>query len=398
MVQDPRPRTVPSPGGQDSSAAGPAIRTAFPQGARHRRSRARHLGDGRNGLRPMRDRADCSAHHTQRERTPVGPSRHKRACWHGGEEYRLPRAGLDLWGHSQRMTVKPETAWQAGRLGSSSGAPRLLFGRMYEDAEIERAAFQGKGRVFCIASAGATAIELADQHEVVACDVNPAQLAYAERRADGGQQETGDAERAMNFARAFMPLVGWRTGVVRAFLALSDVNEQTAFWSKHLNTRRFRAAFDALLSPAILRTVYASEFLSFLPPKFGAVLRHRLERGFARHQNASNPYLRALLLGENGEHTRAKTPHIRFVLADAASWLESCPAGFFDGFALSNILDGAGAAYRSRLSKAIDRASTKEAVVVSRSFAEPPGLESNQAACDRSMLWGVVDVRSAKTF
>jgi len=296
------------------------------------------------------------------------------------------------------VTVKPETAWQAGRLGSSSGPPRLLFGRMYEDAQIERAAFQGKGRVFCIASAGATAIELADQHEVVACDVNPAQLAYAERRADGGQEETGDAERAMSFARAFMPLVGWRIGVVRAFLALSDVNEQMAFWSKHLNTRRFRAAFDALLSPVILRTIYASEFLSFLPPRFGAVLRHRLERGFARHQNASNPYLRALLLGESKEPTRAKAPSIRFVLSDAASWLESCPVGFFDGFALSNIVDGTGTAYRSRLSRAIDRASTKEAVVVSRSFREPSGLENNQAACDRSMLWGVVDVRSAKTF
>ena len=295
--------------------------------------------------------------------------------------------------------MKPETAWREGRLSSSSGPPRLLFGRMYEDAEIERAAFQGKGRVFCIASAGATAIELAGQHEVVACDVNPAQLAYAERRADGGQEEVGDAERAMNFARSFMPLVGWRTGVVRTFLALSDVTEQMAFWNKHLNTRRFRAAFDALLSPAILRTVYASQFLSFLPPRFGAVLRHRLERGFTRHQNASNPYLRALFLGESSGQIRAKASSIRFVLADAASWLESCPAGFFDGFALSNILDGAGTVYRSRLFKAVDRASTKEAVVVSRSFQEPsPELESNQAECDRSMLWGVVDVCSAKTF
>ena len=120
---------------------------------------------------------------------------------------------------------------------------------MYEDAEIEHAAFQGKDRVFCIASAGSTALRLADQHEVVACDINPAQLAYAERRAAGGPVEPGDAERVMNFARAFMPLVGWRAGMVRAFLALSDVAEQIAFWREHLDTRRFRAAFDVLMSP-----------------------------------------------------------------------------------------------------------------------------------------------------
>lgn len=292
-----------------------------------------------------------------------------------------------------------ETAWQSGRLSSSNGPHRLLFGNMYEDAEIERAAFQSAGRVFCIASAGATAFRLADQHEVVACDINPAQLAYAERRARGGPAETGDAERAMNLARAFMPLVGWRAGVVRAFLALSDVAEQMAFWREHLDTRRFRAGLDALMSPMILRTVYAPRFLSVLPRRFGVVLRKRLERGFARHQNATNPYARALLLGEYSNETRPRSPNIRFVLADAASWLESCPGRFFDAFALSNILDGAEPAYRSRLSEAVRHAASEEAVVVLRSFAEPPlELSTNHAERDRSMLWGVVDIRSAQTF
>jgi S-adenosylmethionine:diacylglycerol 3-amino-3-carboxypropyl transferase len=270
---------------------------------------------------------------------------------------------------------------------------------MHEDAEIERAAFQGKRRVFCIASAGDTALFLADQHEVVACDINPTQLAYAQRRAKGGPAETGDAERAMNFVRPFMPLVGWRQKIVRDFLGLSDVVEQMAFWRKYLDTWRFRAGLDIVMSRPILRAVYSSQFLSFLPSKFGAVLRKRLERGFARHPNASNPYARALLLGERQENPRRGAPNIRFVLADAASWLESCPARFFDGFALSNILDGAEPAYRSRLSQAVRRAATEEAVVVSRSFAEPPpGSNSNHAECDRSMLWGVVDVRSAQTF
>jgi len=269
---------------------------------------------------------------------------------------------------------------------------------MYEDVAIERAAFHGKGRVFCIASAGATALALADGHDVVACDINPAQLAYAERRAAGRPAETGDVERAMHVARAFMPLVGWRAAAVRAFLTLSDVSEQLAFWATHLDTRRFRAGFDALMSPAILRAVYAPQLLAALPPRFGSVVRKRLERGFGRHENASNPYARALLLGETSIEPWPATTNIRFVMSDAASWLEASAAGAFDGFALSNILDGAEPAYRARLARAVRRAATDEAVVVWRSFAEPRDeMTRNCAADDRSLLWGVVDVRSVQT-
>ncbi len=292
--------------------------------------------------------------------------------------------------------MSPETPWRSGRLGAAIGSHRLLFGHMYEDAEIEREAFRSRDRVFCIASAGCTAMRLCDRHEVVACDINPVQLAYAERRVRGAAAEVGDAERAMAFARAFMPLVGWRAGVIRSFLALSNVTEQVAFWRAHLDTRRFRAGFDALMSPAILRIVYAPQFLSFLPARFGAVLRRRLEMGFARHANATNPYARALLLGETDDEPPPKMPRVQFIPKDAASYLESCPAGFFDAFSLSNILDGTDSSYRSRLSQAVRRAATKDAVVVLRSFGEPsPELTTNYAESDRAMLWGVVEVCSA---
>ena len=48
------------------------------------------------------------------------------------------------------------TAWKAGRFDARVGPKQILFGRMYEDAAIERAAFRPGGRVFCIASAGCT--------------------------------------------------------------------------------------------------------------------------------------------------------------------------------------------------------------------------------------------------
>jgi S-adenosylmethionine:diacylglycerol 3-amino-3-carboxypropyl transferase len=294
-----------------------------------------------------------------------------------------------------------ETAWQAGRLGWSKGSQRLLFGRMYEDVEIEREAFCGKGRVFCIASAGDTALRLAEEHEVTACDINPVQLAYAERRANGGHEETGEAERGMNLARALMPLAGWRRGILREFLELSDVHQQMEFWRKHLDNWRFRAGFDALMSRPMLRTTYARQFLSFLPKKFGAALRKRLERGFAQHANRTNPHAWALLLGEECHETpsSAEKRNVRFVLGDAAAWLESRPEKYFDAFTLSNILDGAEPEYRLRLIQAVRRTARDGAVVVLRSFGEPgPRLDSNRAACDQSMLWGIVDVRPVEGF
>jgi S-adenosylmethionine:diacylglycerol 3-amino-3-carboxypropyl transferase len=270
---------------------------------------------------------------------------------------------------------------------------------MYEDAEIERDAFRGRGRVFCIASAGCTAMRLCVDHEVVACDINPVQLAYAERRVRGEAPREGDVERVMALARAFMPLVGWRRGAIRSFLALSDTSEQVKFWQARLNTRRFRAGFDALMSPVLLRAVYAAPLLASLPARFGPVLRKRLERGFGLHANATNPYAAALLLGVMNNEACSQTAGIQFVAGDAATSLESRAAGSFDAFSLSNILDGAESAYRARLSRAVRRAAGPNAVVVLRSFAEPPPEQTvNLADRDRAMLWGSVQVSEARLF
>lgn len=291
-----------------------------------------------------------------------------------------------------------ETPWAAGSL--KAGPQRLLFGNMYEDAELEVAAFasvRGQGRVFCIAAAGNTALRLAEEHEVMACDINPVQLAYAESRANGGALRMGDAERAMNYARVLMPLAGWRRGVVREFLSLSNPAEQTEYWRRYLDTRRFRLGFDALLSRTVLRCVYAPPFLSFLPARFGAVLRGRMERGFARHPNSMNPFARLLLLGEvdnaSAPKCEKRLANVQFVQGDAAALLEACAPGSFAGFALSNILDGADPAYRHRLANAVHRAASRDAVVILRSFAdtrmEPA---SNHADEDRSLLWGDVSI------
>jgi S-adenosylmethionine:diacylglycerol 3-amino-3-carboxypropyl transferase len=269
---------------------------------------------------------------------------------------------------------------------------------MYEDPAIEEAAFGGGGRILCIASAGCTAMRLSLHHEVVAVDINAAQLAYARTRFDGDRGERGTAERVMGFGRSLAPLAGWWPHRLHAFLELGEPAQQIAYWNRHLNTRRFRLAFDTLLSMAALRAVYAAPFLDFLPRHLGRVLRGRMERCFGMHGNRDNPYARALMLGELGDSPAPPAARrVRLVHADAAGYLESEAPGSFDGFTLSNILDGAPAAYAQRLGAAVRRAAAPGAMVVLRSFREgPPGDPANHAASDRSMLWGVVAVRPAE--
>jgi len=292
-----------------------------------------------------------------------------------------------------------KSAWERGRFDTRDGPSKVLFGRMYEDAAVECAAFAPGGRVFCIASAGCTAMKLAAAHDVVAVDINPSQLAYAAHRLEGAQPVRGVAERFMAFARVFAPAVGWSRSKLNRFLDFDDTDAQTAYWHRYLDSRRFRAAFDGFLSITALRSVYASAFLDFLPTHLGTVLRARMLRCFSRHPNRTNPYARALLLGElPDEPVPPQAKRIRLVHADAAAYLEHEPAASIDGFALSNILDGVDTAYEMRLIAAIKRAASPDAISVYRSFREPAAhLSTNQAGADRSMLWGVVDVRPVRS-
>ena len=289
------------------------------------------------------------------------------------------------------------TVWRRGRLDARVGPREVLFGRMYEDATIELDALRPGGRVLCIASAGCTAMKLAPHHEVVAVDINPVQLAYAEGRLNGDPGLRGRVERLMDFARFFGPLAGWWPSRVRTFVELDDPADQIEYWRRRLNTRRFRGALDGLLSLTALRSVYASPLLEFLPKRLGSVMRGRMERSFSQYPNRDNPYLRSLLLGElSSEPPPPEAKNIRLVHADAAGFLENETPASFDGFTLSNILDGVDDAYRQRLFAAMKRAAAPGAVAVLRSFSDADASATdNRAGDDRSMLWGSVLVRPA---
>jgi S-adenosylmethionine:diacylglycerol 3-amino-3-carboxypropyl transferase len=265
---------------------------------------------------------------------------------------------------------------------------------MYEDRAIEVDVLPAGGRVFCIASAGCTAFELAARgDDVTAVDVNPAQVAYVQQRLDGAPPGEGKVERLLSRARLLARPLGWRRRELERFCALEDVEEQACFWREHLDTVRFRTALAIVLRPLALRLAYASEFAAVLPRPFDRVLRRRLDRGFALHPNRDNPYVSQLLLGIAAAAQPPRGAALTLVCADAAEYLEACAPASFDAFSLSNILDGAGRSYAERLLRAVRRAAAPTAVLVQRSLAEPVRPEDDRwAARERSFLWGSVRV------
>jgi hypothetical protein len=268
---------------------------------------------------------------------------------------------------------------------------------MHEDWMIEAEALPERGRIFCIASAGCTAFALASRGaSVTAVDANPAQIEYVQSRLEGAEPRAGAVEGMLARLRRLAGLVGWNSTALSEFCGLGDGHAQLDFWHARLDTRRFRAGLGLLLNPLTLRLAYSSPLLAPLPPSFGRVVRSRLERGFALHSNRENPYARFLLLGEAEQPEPRAGIDLTLGCDDAAAYLERVAPSSFDGFSLSNVLDGTSSAYARRLRSAVRRAAVPRAVVVLRSFNGPATTEEEEwAARDRSLLWGSVRVEEA---
>jgi hypothetical protein len=312
--------------------------------------------------------------------------------------------------------VSAGTPWGDGRILSfgSSRAPRLLFGRMYEDPGIELDAFPPpSARVLCIASAGDTAAALAAAgYDVTAVDVNPAQLAYARRRLyDGAPAETGTAERLLALGRfaAGRLLPAWRPDELERFLRLDEPAEQARRWHGELDGPGLRRLAGVALCPAgTLALALRPAFREVMPGRFDSVLRRRVGRAVARHPNSSNPWAWRLLAGCELPEPAARVTAgaasatatvvpsvgraVRLLRCDVVDHLERSPRGGYDAVTLSNIVDGPGPQFAARLRGAVRHAVRPGGVAVWRSLREPGPAGAGRAEADRSMLWGVVRV------
>lgn len=299
------------------------------------------------------------------------------------------------------MLRRPEAGSTPWRGGPFRVRPkRLTFGQTYEDCAIELGAFKPQSRVFSIAGAGCTPRALAAAgHRVTAVDIDPLQVSYAESRATGKPWRKGAVEHLLALGRGMARFAGWNRQKLARFLSFSECARQLEYWDACLDTHAMRLAMDAVFSPRLLGLCYAGPFVDSLPRDFGRQIRARLRRGWALHANQSNPYAASLLLGAPPVEPAPPAYPIRFVCAEAADFLESSPPSSYDGFALSNIGDGASPEYFERLRLAVEHAAAPDAVVVFRTFAEP-GLDTtaNLASKDRSIVWGFVGVRPVAMF
>jgi S-adenosylmethionine:diacylglycerol 3-amino-3-carboxypropyl transferase len=279
--------------------------------------------------------------------------------------------------------VRTETVWGRGS--------RILFGQMYEDVGFEMKAFRPGSRVFCVASAGCSAIAMSAGHQVTAVDINRDQLEYAKQRSCGAPARHGRADLLTGWGRRLMRVAGWSRSRLERFVNLTDCTEQLRVWEQSLDNRRFRLLFDVSTAIGLEAVRLLAPAGACLPDRhIGASLRSRLHRGLVRFPNAANPYARRQFLGELPKAQRAQIP-IDFWHADAAEYLEACPAASYDAFTLSNIADGVTADYYRRLIQAVKRAAAPDAIAVLRSFREPKTDEHGRnAAEDRSMIWGSI--------
>ena len=184
----------------------------------------------------------------------------------------------------------------------------------------------------------------------------------------------------------FAPVLGWRPSRVREFLDLASPAEQIEYWRRHLDTRRFRAATRRDPLDGVLGALYARPLL--------AALRTPLEGSCAAAWSEASAGIPTATTSTRARCSWATSPsappppearRIRLVHADAATCLENEPPESFDGFTLSNILDGASDAYRQRLSAAVRRAAAPGAVVGPPQLRRAAGCVADEPRRRRSV-------------
>ena len=268
---------------------------------------------------------------------------------------------------------------------------------MFEDWTIESSLFSPGGKVFCIASAGCTTLELAARgHLVDAVDLNPAQAHYLKERISGTTYREGKVDHYLRKVRRFLSWIGPGREQLEKFLLLRDPAEQIHFWKTRLIPGMHAKLLDVALKRFVFRFLNHEKCLETPSAQFGQIIRKRLERSFGIHPNRTNDYAWRRLLDRESPEQPAKAPITivpRVYCNDAVHFRESRPPGRYDGFSLSNILDGAEEDYAKRLWSAVRRAAKPGAVSVLRSFHEPANDgESFWASQDRAMLWGRIIV------
>jgi S-adenosylmethionine:diacylglycerol 3-amino-3-carboxypropyl transferase len=304
------------------------------------------------------------------------------------------------------------------QLWSQSG---LLFGKMWEDPEVERNLMRQDNarKVLCIASAGDTAFALASTKgtRVTAFDISSAQihlcrlkqallevgtlptalttdarrlLEHVEPLLDDSTREywrrhksllkngitmCGRVDLAMKLWGRLFRLFLVSESKVREMLSSDDPERQRFLFKQEWDSQIWRWAFRIALHPMFLNRVYPKEFVRLLPANLTEVMRHRMEAFLTNIPARSNPYAWQTFLPQ--EPTAPRPPYLEqhgsvtFQVGTISSAVRTRVK--FDFFALSNILEVASAKDCSATLAAVKALARPGALVVLRfMFPRPP--------------------------
>lgn len=256
----------------------------------------------------------------------------------------VPDASSTRNAASANLSQDARELWASGTLGKKARrAPRIVFGMVHEDAQVEVAVLRRvrktvkKPVAFCIGSGGCTALSLLleqpsqlhivdinsaqvclielkiaalqtlQHNEILRCFLRDARPFYKRLRAQSstrtqnfwdenrellksGLNRCGIIEqlsRAISFA---LPLTFGAKRVERMF-AFQDIQKQRAYYRRSWNKWLWRAAFSMVLSKPILRLLYARGFVSQVPTDFAQQMKGRVDEVFTHFPAATNPYL-----------------------------------------------------------------------------------------------------------
>ena len=158
---------------------------------------------------------------------------------------------------------------------SSAGCMRI---RRSKDA----ASFPAR-RIFCIASAGCTAMALATRHRGHRRRHQSGAAPYAEAARRRRPEAASVPPSASSASAAGASAFGWRRRTLASFLALEHPVDQMAFWNRHLNSAAFGWPVETLLSVASAALRLCLAFPRSPAASFWSRASRRVSNAVGRH-------------------------------------------------------------------------------------------------------------------
>jgi len=309
-----------------------------------------------------------------------------------------------------------------------------MFGQVREDTSLEESI--ATGRILCIASGGDLAFTClaAGATNVVAIDVNPAQIYLVElkvaafrrleyreivgamtrdarpfygplradlsedarnyfdtrpRRLARGLQNAGKIDDSIRRLMRVFHIFVHPESRVRRLLEKGDL----VGWS----SRRWRAALGLLLHRTTLTAIFGKRFGEAAPTGYAGDFRIEMERVLRDLPPQTNPFawqcfsgqyppgiLPSWLTEEGVQEVKRNLSRLQLRVGDIIELLAESGAESFDRIYLSNILDGASPEFKEGLAKAMAQALKLGGDAVSRSFF--PGRSGLEQFCKTSLV------------